>query len=260
MQGKRVVVNTHGGFFHTKNMSLLKHIYFYTLNNLSLHLCDAVLLDSRNDEDIFRRILGKKMILTGIGVELSEYLKIRAKPENGRLLYIGRLSSNKGLQNLVKAVAVLAKEKEGIRLVIAGKDFDGTEARIRKIISLAGAEKNVELLGEITHERKMREISRARFCVSASEYEGFGIGVIEQMAAGNIPVLNNIRNFRWFVEDGKSGLVVNFSAAPVVAMRISEAMEMPQKKLDAMSAGAREAARHFEWENVLGEIEKSYRK
>jgi alpha-1,3-mannosyltransferase len=257
---KKVVVNTHGGFFHTKKFSLLKKIYFYTLNNLSLHLCNAVLVDSKNDEEIFRKILGNKTQVMGLGVDLVEYLKIKSNPDNARMLYIGRLSRNKGLGSLLDVVAIAAKSNPKIKLVLLGKDFDGTEALLKEKIMKLGIEKNVELLGEVSHQRKMEEISKARFCVSASEYEGFGIAVIEQMAAGNIPLLNDIPNFRWFVRDGKSGFVFNFRDADLARDKITKAMKMPAKELDSMSGEARKDAMRFEWNNVIREIEKAYAK
>ena len=258
LHGKKVVVNTHGGFFHTKKLSLLKKIYFYTLNNLSLHLCNTVLVDSKNDEEIFRKILGSKMLVTGLGVDLTEYTKIKSTPDNNMMLYIGRLSRNKGLLGLLDVVKDVAAANKNAKLVLIGKDFDGTEGLLREKIRKLGIENNVELLGEVSHKRKMEEISKARFCVSASEYEGFGIAVIEQMAAGNIPLLNGIPNFRWFVRNEKSGFVVGFSNTKVAADAITKAMKIPVKELDAMAGEARKDAMRFEWKNVIQEIENAY--
>ncbi len=258
LHGKKVVVNTHGGFFHTKKFSFLKKIYFYTLNNLSLHLCNAVLVDSKNDEGIFRKILGNKIHVMGLGVDLQEYVKIKSAPDNNRMLYIGRLSRNKGLLGILDVVKYVAMVNKNVKLVLIGKDFDGTQAGINEKIRKLGIENNVETLGEVSHKRKIGEISGARFCVSASEYEGFGIAVIEQMAAGNIPVLNDIPNFRWFVRDGKSGFVVNFGNTKVAADAIIRAMEIPVKELDALAAEARKDALRFEWNNVIQEIENAY--
>ena len=225
LHGKKVVVNTHGGFFHTKKLSLLKKIYFYTFNNLSLHLCNAVLVDSKNDEEVFRKILGNKIKTMGLGVDLTEYAKIKSNPDKGRMLYIGRLSKNKGLLRLLDSVKQLDEKNNYVRLVLIGKDFDGTEALLKEKIVKLGIEKNVELLGEVSHKRKIEEIAKARFCVSASEYEGFGIAVIEQMAAGNIPLLNDIPNFGWFVREGKSGFVFDFSRAGLAGEKIKAALK-----------------------------------
>ena len=258
LHGKKVVVNTHGGFFHTKKFSLLKKIYFYTLNNLSLHLCNSVLVDSKNDEEVVRKILGNKIRVMGLGIYLAEYLKIKPNPANAGMLYIGRLSRNKGLLGLLDVVRRVADKNKNVRLVLIGKDFDGTESLLKDKIKKMGIEGNVELLGEVPHKRKIEEISKARFCVSASEYEGFGIAVIEQMAAGNVPLLNDIPNFRWFVMDGENGFVFNFGDADLACDKILNAMNMPQKELEAMSQEARKDAMRFEWKNVIDEIEKAY--
>src|SRR3989344_7403470 len=159
LHGKRVVVNTHGGFFHTKKVPLLKKIYFYPLNNLSLHLCNSVLVDSKNDEEVFSKILGSRMKVMGLGIDLAEYAKIKPLPDNNRMLYIGRLSRNKGLEGLLDCMKGVVSVNGNARLVLIGKDFDGTEALLKEKIGKLGIEKNVELLGEVSHKRKIEEIS-----------------------------------------------------------------------------------------------------
>ncbi len=52
-----LVVNTHGGIFHTRWLAPLKRLWFQTVTRLSLRHADAVVCDSQHDYDLFRKIV-----------------------------------------------------------------------------------------------------------------------------------------------------------------------------------------------------------
>ena len=255
---KKLVINTHGGFFHTKNMSFLKKIYFNTLSRLSLSMFDIVIADSKNDENIFSKIIPKKTVLVANGVDISPFLKLWKKKEKNSFLFVGRLSKNKALAKLIKTFAVLSKKAPDVKLRIIGADFDKLKTSFKQLSFELGAEKNIEILGEVDKKKLLEQMDKSMFAVSASEYEGFGIAVIEQMAARQIPVLSRIPNFEWFTENGKAGYIVDFSDENKAAKKIFEIMGKSEKELSEKSKISRETAKKFSMDKMVEKYERIY--
>src|SRR6478609_2357717 len=70
---KKLVVSTHGGFFHTSYAARLKRLYFLTITRMSLAWYNAVVAVSVNDRELFERIRKRGFICIENGVNTSKY-------------------------------------------------------------------------------------------------------------------------------------------------------------------------------------------
>jgi len=103
-----------------------------------------------------------------------------------RLLTIGRLSSEKGVDVLLRAVARLAREGRTVRLTLAG---DGPErASLEALARELDIADRVRFAGQLGREGLAREIARADLCVAPSRTEGFSKAWLDAFAGG-LPVL-----------------------------------------------------------------------
>jgi alpha-1,3-mannosyltransferase len=98
----------------------------------------------------------------------------------------------------------------------------------------------------------------AEFFVSASEYEGFGITALEAMAAGCIPILNNIDSFREFVKNGKNGFIADFTDSKKASESILNAMNINKKEKTEIAKRAIERAEGFSWDKKARGYEKVF--
>lgn len=101
-------------------------------------------------------------------------------------------------------------------------------------------------------------LARAHVFVSASQYEGFGIAVVEAMSSGTVPVLNDIDSFRTFVNHGVNGFITDFGRPEVAAATLRQAMAMDDAALLDMGEKARQKAEIYAWPTVVGKIESVY--
>src|SRR5690606_37061373 len=92
----------------------------------------------------------------------------------------------KGLDVLLEAMAILARERAALRLRMAGRGRD--LERVRSTARSLGIERNVDLLGAVDDQQRMRLLSEARLLLMPSRLEGFGMVAAEAMAAG-VPVV-----------------------------------------------------------------------
>jgi len=119
------------------------------------------------------------------------------------LLFVGRLTDDKGVLDLAAAFATLADERSNVHLVIAGPD----ESSLRGRITAACARHTTRLhLVDFT-ERPEEVMAAADVLCLPSYREGFGSVVIEAAACGIPAVASRIYGIVDAVDEGHTGLL-----------------------------------------------------
>jgi len=156
------------------------------------HVSTLILASSAaTRDDILRyyRLPAAKVRVTPLGVDQAFFGLARA-PEK-LLLTVSTLHPHKGLEALLHAFARFHREQPGFRLAIAGlRGFHSdTLERLRQDLSLTGA---VDFTGWIPREQLYDLYRRACAFLYPSTFEGFGMPVVEAMAAGIPTACSNI--------------------------------------------------------------------
>ncbi len=256
---KQVVLSTHGGIWHTKNISFLKKIYFDFVQGILLKKPGLVIADSQNDFEIFSK-KAKKIKLIENGVDFSRFSKIKPAGFNENFMFLGRLSKNKNLSALIEAFAIVCKERPKARLFIVGKNFDEDTEKLKELVMKKGVESNVFFSGELSEKELLKIAGQCSFCIYSSSFEGFGISVLELMSAGLIPVLNDIPTFNRFVTDSQNGFITEFGDKNAAAKKILGALSLPHEKKMQLSLAARESVQEFSWGKKILDYVKVYEK
>jgi glycosyltransferase involved in cell wall biosynthesis len=124
---------------------------------------------------------------------------------DGYLLFLGRMSPDKGPQH-----AVALAHRTGLPLKLAGKMHDlGERAHFdAEIEPHLGPQ--IEYLGEVSHDEKVRLLQRARATVFPIEWpEPFGLVMAESMACGTPVLATRSGAVDEVIEQGRSGIVVD---------------------------------------------------
>ncbi|MDI6655306.1 MAG: glycosyltransferase family 4 protein [Candidatus Hydrothermarchaeota archaeon] len=253
MHRKPLILSTHGGIFHTKAFSFLKFVYFNFWCRIILKKFDKIIADSRSDEKLFSVIAPNAELIPN-GIEVRDF-KIQREAENNTLLYVGRISKNKRIDNLIETIAVLKDKMPDVKLYVIGEDWEGILKDLKNLAKERNVENNVIFIGKIDKREEIAEYySKAKFFASASEYEGFGISVLEAMAAGCVVIVNDIEAFREFIKDRENGFIVDYSnkkAADIIS-------ELMHRDLTTIGGEARKTAEVYDWKNTVKKIEKLY--
>ena len=134
----------------------------------------------------------------------SKYKKNIQYEKDNYILYYGRLSEEKGIRTLIKAVP------ENIKLVIAGK---GPLENILKNLP-----DNIEYVGFKTGKELQELIQRARFSIYPSEwYENCPFSILESLSFGTPVIGSNIGGIPELINEGKTGLL--FEAGNVLNLK-----------------------------------------
>jgi alpha-1,3-mannosyltransferase len=250
---KPVVISTHGGIFHTNKKSLIKNLYNNFWLKHQLKKADKIIADSKNDFDQFKNISGK-VVLVQNAADTKKF-ESKEKKNYNKCIFVGRLSKNKRIDLLIERFGETEKEFPEKTLEIIGGDFDGIMEELKEKAKEKGIKKKIFFRGQLSEKELIKKVKKAGFYLSASEYEGFGIAVIESMAAGTIPVLNDIQAFRELIEDKKTGFIIDFKKEN----SLKKIFEKKEKELNEISKDCVKKAKRFEWKEKIKEIKKIYK-
>jgi glycosyltransferase involved in cell wall biosynthesis len=169
------------------------------------------------------------------GVELPERVGEPAEPPE--VLFVGRLSPEKGILDLVQAA-------DGMRLVVAG---DGP---LRD--QVPGA------LGFVPHHELEPLYERAAVVAVPSHREGFGVACAEAMAHGRAVVAGAVGGLLDLVVDGETGLLVPPRDVPALRAALERLLADGELRRRLGEAGRERARTHFSWPAVTDATIEAY--
>jgi glycosyltransferase involved in cell wall biosynthesis len=165
--------------------------------------------------------------------------------EQNIVLYVGRLTPEKGLLELIESLKLLKLSNMSVKLLIVGKDgalgqSDFQDQAIRRA-SDAGIE--VEALGWLVGDKLRQAYVRAKVVAFSSMWpEPFGLVGIEAMAQGKPVVAFDCGGIRQWLEHERTGFVVPHGDVAAYAERIRQLLTDDILRAE-MGARARTAAR-----------------
>jgi alpha-1,3-mannosyltransferase len=213
LHGRRMVLSTHGGFFHTPYAALAKRLFFRLVTRWSLRRYAAVIPSSLADEAQFRTIRPQGLETVENGVDLAKFAGC-ADPSARTMIYFGRLAPNKGLERLIQWFAVAHRQDPRWRLILAGRAMGVEPDALRGQAAAEGLADVVEVHAWPSDAEMRALIGRSSVYACASDYEGFGLAAVEAIAAGLYPLLRDIPPFRRTLSRVDHGTLSDFASDP----------------------------------------------
>ena len=164
-------------------------------------------------------------------------LRVGEPAEPPEVLFVGRLSAEKGILELVQATA-------GMKLTVAG---DGP---LRS--QVPGA------LGFVPHHALAPLYERAAVVAVPSHREGFGVACAEAMAAGRPVVASAVGGLLDLVVDDETGLLVPPRDVPALRAALERLLGDADLRLRMGQAGRERIREHFTWPAVTDRTIQAY--
>lgn len=200
--------------------------------------------------DLFRcyRLSEERVTVVLHGVEPAFFRLDRSWIED-YLLCVSTLHPHKNLPRLIRAYG---RKKRDFRLILAGLRGFHTEA-IERLIEEMGLRDSVQITGWVPREELYSLYARARAFVYPSTFEGFGMPVLEALAAGIPVACSDIPPLREVAAD--AALFFDPLNEDDIASAIERVMTDASLQGHLALAG-RERARPFTWEHCAEQILK----
>jgi glycosyltransferase involved in cell wall biosynthesis len=187
----------------------------------------------------------------------SDLLTVRQKlalPEEF-ILAVGHLESRKNYLLLVDAIALLRDRGRSCYLLIVGND-SGAGREIRERVESAKLSGCVKLLSGLSDLEVRCLYKLCSLFVFPSSYEGFGIPILEAMAASRPMVLSDLPVFREITQD--QGVYFPCHDVELMADAVDRVLSSGGERTRLIEYG-NERVKAFSFQSLAKELERLYR-
>jgi glycosyltransferase involved in cell wall biosynthesis len=219
-------------------------------------LADRVVCVSRDSARLSARegVTRAKLRTLWNGIDLSRFSYLGPQ-RDGPAVMVARLSPEKDAASLVVAAALVARQRPGFRLEIAGNGACFPD--LQRLVAAEGLGDRVRLLGEVRDVPAV--LARASLFVLPSLSEGVSLTLLEAMARGLPVVATRVGGNPEVVDDGRTGFLVPAASPAALAEKIVYLLDRPELAREMGLEGRRRVEEHFNVRAMVGQYEALYR-
>jgi glycosyltransferase involved in cell wall biosynthesis len=162
------------------------------------------------------------------------------RPDSQRdydLVTVSQLIPRKRVEDFLQVVALLRRDRPGLRAAIGGGG--PLEDDLRRLAIRLGIEDAVDFLGFQAHIEDV--YVRSRVFVLTSRYEGLSIAISEAMASGLPVVVTDVGEVRDLVHEGENGYLLPVGDIGSMASRVGQLLDDPARRESLAAAAAADA-------------------
>jgi glycosyltransferase involved in cell wall biosynthesis len=237
------------GYYYEK---IKQKIYKILLNNV-----DVFIAPSKNLKKNFikQNFINSEIITIPNGIVLFKYNEVE---DTKKILYVGRLSKEKGVEYLLNAIPLILKKQPKVRCDIVG---DGPEKEnLEQLVKKLDLSKNVKFLGKIAYEKIEECYRRSTMVVIPSICPDTLPSVaIEAMSVGRPIIGSNNGGIPELIDNGKTGYLINPKNPKQISEKVIYLFEN-LKLLKMMGKIAHIRAEKFNSEKYIKNLERLYEK
>ena len=238
------------------------------LEKTALEMADAVIAVSREtkaDIDRLFSVTPERLHIIHNGIDLEEYRKVESTdalrhygidPAKPYLLFVGRITRQKGIVHLVRAIQYMDR---GFQIVLCAgaPDTPAIADEMKRAVEEARAKRrDIIWIDQMINKSAIRELySHAAVFCCPSIYEPFGIINLEAMACEAAVVASAVGGIKEVVVDGETGFLVPHGDVVAMAAAIDR-LAGSRALVEQLGQNARRFAESFTWERAADETER----
>lgn len=200
----------------------------------------------------------EKMHIVRCGVDFRALPQVAQEPPGScvKIVFVGRISPEKGHFGLLAALSGLAEEGEDFHLTAVGDGPAMQQTRAR--VSELGLDARVSFTGALNEADALAKIADADVFVLPSLMEGLPVVLIEAMSLGKAVVASRVAGIPELVDDGVNGLLFAPSEWSELRTRLREVLRDPPLRTRLGRAGLNNVAAHFRIEDAAETLERLF--
>ncbi len=260
-------INTpHGPFMALKDYNFLLKIIkslYTSMQKIFLNwLYDYVLQDTTFQ---WRWIVGygidkEKVKLVSPGIQksainkvlddrfLSSFKKVNNLERKFVISYLGRISEYKGVQHVIEVLPELVMNFPNLIFLIMGRD-EGYVRNLKVKSERLGVRKNVKFLINVSEEDKYYGLEVSNIFVFPSQWEAFGIVLLEAMTRSNAIISTKTEGGNFFVTEGVNGYLFDFGDTEALKTNLLKLLK-DRDRLQDMKDENKSRVKDFAWSEI----------
>ena len=216
-----------------------------------------------------------RVIAPGVNIQTFQPIDIEQAraainmPADSRmLLFVGRIEPLKGIETLLRAIALLREQSSdylsNLWVAIVGGDTDPDEAedmelqRLKTLRQELGLQDFVIFVGARQQEMLQYYYAASEAVIMPSYYESFGMVALEAMACGTPVIASEVGGLAYLVQDGVTGFHVPDRDPAELAGKIRLLLDNTELRRE-MSLAASKYARQFAWPLITDRVVDVYK-
>ena len=240
--------------FPNKNF-VAKSILKYNFRNADL-LCAT----SPTISDCIHQVIQKPVTVIPFGVNVDDFSpkKVKSLFSDGDFV-LGSIKPLEDLYNidvLIKSFASLYPKYPKLKLLIAGEGSD--EKKLMELATTLNVSDAITFTGRIPFSEISRYYNMIDVLVNISEYESFGVSVIEAMACEKPVIVTNVGGLKDIVLDDNLGLKVEVRNIEQTSAAIESLITDKVKYAEIGGNSRRHVIEHYSWKTNLEQMLNIY--
>lgn len=224
---------------------------------------DAIIANSSYTASAVKALAGNtKIEVIPYGSRIVEDKVPASRPNDPRILFVGRLIERKGAAYLLEAHALLLKQGRKVKLTIVGSGMLLETLRAKASeLDTTGA---VEFLTNVGNDEIASVYSSSTVFVlpaivdSKGDTEGLGVVLVEALSFGLPVVASNVGGIPDVIRDGETGLLVEEKNPEALAQAIGRLLDNSALAEELVRKGQDHIEKRFSWPVVTNHLEKVY--
>lgn len=199
-------------------------------------------------EDLIKNgIKEKNITVLPMGISIPDDLRIFKKEKEQTLIFVGRLSKQKGIEDAIFALREVIKKIPRVKLWVIGREDKEYLNYLKDLSRKLGINDKIRFFGFVSEVKKFELMSKAHILLAPSIKEGWGLTVIEAGSQGTPTIAYNTSGLRDSIQNHKTGLLVDNRQPDELAEKI---LMLCRNRLlyQKLSENARKWSRNFNWE------------
>ena len=239
------------------------HINFITKQIIKFNLrsADSICATSYTIKKHIRQLTNKKVEVIPFGVDLTEFVNRRNFDKDDSVFTIGCTKALEKIYNikaLVLSFSVLKRKFpfKKIKLIIVG---DGSERDfLEKMVSELQLNDDVIFEGKLPHEVVAIKINEFDVLVNLSEYESFGVSVVEAMACQIPVIVSDAEGLKEVVNNQNNGTIVSSSNIHQIVNALEKLMLNKELRTRIGINAVERVRNNYNWLSNLQQMIKVY--
>ena len=256
----RIICTIHGSDISGLSSNIFKPIKIWVMNN-----CDIITTVSKALKKEVKTITHKKIQVINNAVD-STLFKPRPKSnkiiknhylESDFILFVGRLSPEKGLEYLIDAMALILQNFPKIKLLVIG-DGPKKEKMEIKCKELNISDKII-FLGKISNQSLPQYYQSSKMLIVPSLREGFGINIIESLACANPVIASKVGGITDIIKHKENGILIEPKNHLMIADAVLNLLNSDDLYEYLSKKGLESVRDNFSWEKISMQYYNQYK-